>query len=51
VRFAEVFPDLAIVQALTAQLGWMHFTLLLSLDDPLKRELRALRDEMDHGWW
>ncbi len=40
-RFAEVFPDTAIVQALTAQLGWTHFTLLLSLDDSLKREFYA----------
>jgi predicted nuclease of restriction endonuclease-like (RecB) superfamily len=41
IRFAEVFPKLEIVQALTAQLGWTHFTLLLSLDDALKREFYA----------
>lgn len=28
-----------IVQALTAQLGWTHFTLLLPLDDQLQRDL------------
>lgn len=41
VRFAEVFPRLEIVQALTAQLGWTHFTLLLPLDDALKRQFYA----------
>lgn len=40
-RFAEVFPDARIVQALTAQLGWTHFTLLLPLEDSLKREFYA----------
>lgn len=41
IRFAEVFPDLKIVQALTAQLSWTHFTLLLPLQDPLKRDFYA----------
>ena len=40
-RFAEVFPDSRIVQALTAQLGWTHFTLLLAVDDSLKRDFYA----------
>jgi hypothetical protein len=34
VRFAEVFPDLEIVQALTGQLSWTHFTHIIYLDDP-----------------
>lgn len=38
VRFAEVFPDLEIVQSLIAQLGWTHFLHLIALDDPLKRD-------------
>ena len=37
----EIFPDAAIVQSLIAQLGWTHFTLLLALDDPLKRDFYA----------
>jgi predicted nuclease of restriction endonuclease-like (RecB) superfamily len=41
VRFSEVFPDFGIVQALTAQLGWTHFTHLIRLDDPLKRDFYA----------
>src|SRR5437868_4239823 len=41
VRFAEVFPELRIVQALTAQLGWTHFSLIIYLDDPLKRDFYA----------
>ncbi len=41
VRFAEVFPDLQIVQALTAQLGWTHFTFFLPINDPLKRDFYA----------
>jgi predicted nuclease of restriction endonuclease-like (RecB) superfamily len=41
VRFAEVFPDLKIVQSLIAQLGWTHFLHIIRLDDPLKRDFYA----------
>jgi len=41
VRFAEVFPDLEIVQSLIAQLGWTHFLHIITLEDPLKREFYA----------
>jgi predicted nuclease of restriction endonuclease-like (RecB) superfamily len=41
VRFAEVFPDPQIVQPLAAQLGWTHFSLIIYLDDPLKRDFYA----------
>jgi len=41
IRFSEVFPDGEIVQALSAQLSWTHFVLILPLDDPLKREFYA----------
>jgi predicted nuclease of restriction endonuclease-like (RecB) superfamily len=41
VQFAERFPDRKIVAALLRQLGWTHFTLLLPIDDPLKREFYA----------
>ena len=41
VKFTELFPDLKIVQTLSAQLGWSHFTLLLRVGDPLAREFYA----------
>ncbi|HUY33310.1 MAG TPA: DUF1016 N-terminal domain-containing protein [Pirellulales bacterium] len=41
IRFAEVFPERQIVQALTAQLGWTHFSLIIYLDDPLRRDFYA----------
>jgi predicted nuclease of restriction endonuclease-like (RecB) superfamily len=41
VRFSEVFSDFEIVQALTAQLGWTHFTHIIRLEDTLKREFYA----------
>ena len=41
VRFAEVFPDIKIVQSLIAQLGWTHFLHIIRLDDPLKRDFYA----------
>lgn len=37
-RFAEVFPDEAIVSALRRQLSWTHFRTLIYMDDPLKRD-------------
>ncbi|RJP58055.1 MAG: DUF1016 domain-containing protein [Deltaproteobacteria bacterium] len=40
-RFAEVFPDEAIVSALRRQLSWTHFRILIYLDDPLKRDFYA----------
>src|SRR5262249_17014356 len=41
IRFAEVFTDEAIVNALRTQLSWTHFRELLPIDDPLKREFYA----------
>jgi predicted nuclease of restriction endonuclease-like (RecB) superfamily len=38
VRFAEVFPDLKIVQAVPAQLSWTHIVEIIRLDNPLKRD-------------
>src|SRR4030042_1792133 len=40
-RFAEVFPDEKIVNALSTQLGWTHFRHIIALDDPLKRDFYA----------
>lgn len=41
IRFADVFPEMNIVNALSTQLGWTHFRHLLPLDDPLKRDSYA----------
>lgn len=41
VQFAETFPDAKIVAALLRQLGWTHFTMLIPLQDPLKRDFYA----------
>ena len=41
VRFAEVFPDIKIVNALRTQLSWTHFRHIIYLDDPLKRDFYA----------
>jgi|GEM_PF-2311941 len=41
VRFADVFPDLMIVQSLITQLGWTHFKPLIPIDDPLRWESDA----------
>jgi predicted nuclease of restriction endonuclease-like (RecB) superfamily len=41
IRFAEVFPDLQIVHALSAQLTWTHFRQIIYLDDPLQRDFCA----------
>lgn len=38
VRFAQAFPDEAIVSALQRQLSWTHLKALIYLDDPLKRD-------------
>ena len=38
VRFAEVFLDPKIVQAVPAQLSWTHLVEIIRLDDPLKRD-------------
>jgi predicted nuclease of restriction endonuclease-like (RecB) superfamily len=41
VRFAEQFPDPQIVSALLRQLGWTHFTMLIPIQDGLKRDFYA----------
>ena len=41
IRFAEVFPEMNIVHALRAQLGWTHFRQIIAIDDPLKRDFYA----------
>jgi predicted nuclease of restriction endonuclease-like (RecB) superfamily len=41
VRFAETFPDEAIVSPLATQLNWSHFIEILPLKQPLEREYYA----------
>jgi hypothetical protein len=41
IQFAEAFSDEKIVAALLRQLGWTHFTILLPIKDPLKRDFYA----------
>jgi predicted nuclease of restriction endonuclease-like (RecB) superfamily len=59
VQFAETFPDAEIVAALLRQFGWTHFTMLIPMQDALKRDFyaemcrverwstRALRQKID----
>ena len=41
IHFGEVFPDEQIVSTMLRQLSWSHFTLLLPIKDPLKRDFYA----------
>lgn len=49
VGFAQSYPDLEIVQTLSAQLSWSHFTLLIAIDDPLKRGFYTQMAQIE-GW-
>lgn len=48
-RFAESFPDPAIVSAARRQLSWTHFKALIYIDDPLKRDF-YLQMCQQEGW-
>ncbi|MBP9009435.1 MAG: DUF1016 family protein [Methanospirillum sp.] len=41
IRFAEIFPDVQIVSALSRQLSWTQMRTIIYLDDPLKRDFYA----------
>ncbi len=41
IHFAEVYPELEIVQTLSAQLSWSHFIEVTYLKDPLQRQFYA----------
>ena len=41
IRFTEVFSDMEIVHALSAQLTWTHFREIIYLDDNLQRDFYA----------
>jgi hypothetical protein len=38
IHFGEAFPDEQIVSALPRQLSWTHFTFLIPIKDPIKRD-------------
>jgi len=38
IRFAELYPDVRIVQTLSGKLSWSHFVELMKIDDPLQRD-------------
>ncbi len=40
-QFANTFTDIEILQSLIAKLSWTHFTKLIAIDDPIKREFYA----------
>lgn len=40
-RFSETYPDQEILAALLQRLSWTHFTLLLPIEEPLKRDFYA----------
>ena len=40
-KFAEVFPDEAIVSTLWRQLSWSHFKAIIYLEKPLQRDFYA----------
>lgn len=48
VKFSETFPEYEIVQTLSAQLSWSHFTQLIALSDPLKRDFYIQMATTDH---
>lgn len=41
IQFGELFPDEQILASLMRQLSWTHFTILLPIKDPLKRDFYA----------
>ena len=49
VRFSQTFPDVKILQALSAKLSWSHFNLLIAIDDPLKRDFYTQMAQLE-GW-
>lgn len=50
VRFIESFPDVKIVQTLSAQLTWSHFVDLIYIKDDLKRNFYAEMCHLEKSW-
>jgi len=38
IRFAELYPDVRIVQTLSGKLSWSHFAEMMKIDDPLQTD-------------
>ncbi|MCP4131643.1 MAG: DUF1016 domain-containing protein [bacterium] len=49
IQFFEIFNDYKIVSTLSRQLSWSHFTELVAINDPLKREFFAALCQ-NEGW-
>ena len=47
-QFYEAFPQIQIVQTLSAQLSWSHFKHLIPMNDPLQREFYAQMSRIEH---
>jgi predicted nuclease of restriction endonuclease-like (RecB) superfamily len=48
IRFAETFPDVRIVHALSRQLSWTHLRQIIYLDNPLQREFYTHMCRIEH---
>jgi len=49
IRFAQAYPDVAIVHTLCAELSWSHLRLIAAVDDPLKRDFYSELCRLE-GW-
>jgi predicted nuclease of restriction endonuclease-like (RecB) superfamily len=49
VKFSQSFPDFEILQTVSAKLSWSHFTLLVAINDPLKRDFYTQMAQLE-GW-
>lgn len=49
VKFAETFPDMAIVSTLSAKLSWSHMVAIVALKTPQARQFYAQQAALD-GW-
>lgn len=47
-QFASTFPDEQILYTLCRELSWSHLRLLMSVDDPLKREFYIEMSKLEH---
>lgn len=49
IRFAEVFPDVRILNALRTKLSWTHLRRIIGLEDPLQRDFYVEMCRIE-GW-
>jgi len=47
IKFNKIYNDIEIVQSLIAQLSWTHIQIIISIDDPLKREFYVEMIKLD----